>query len=73
MQEAIARGLEREGMFHGGLRVSRRASSFYSLPKTFQAVVNRRPLVFAYALAVSEENAADGSLRHLEYAAKIGI
>ena len=60
MQEAIARGLETEGMFHGGLRVSRRAGSFYTMAKTFQSVVNRRPLVFAYALAVSEENAAGG-------------
>jgi L-serine dehydratase len=60
MQEAIARGLETEGMFHGGLRVMRRASSFYSLAKTFQEAVRRRPLVFAYALAVSEENAAGG-------------
>ncbi len=60
MQDAIARGLETEGMFHGGLRVSRRASSFYAMAKTFQSIVNRRPLVFAYALAVSEENAAGG-------------
>ena len=60
MQEAIFRGLETEGMFHGGLRVSRRASSFYTMAKTFQPIVNRRPLVFAYALAVSEENAAGG-------------
>lgn len=60
MQDAIARGLETEGMFHGGLRVSRRASSFFTFAKTVQEVVNRRPLVFAYALAVSEENAAGG-------------
>ncbi len=60
MQEAISRGLENEGMFHGGLRVSRRASSFFAMTKTFQAMINRRPLVFAYALAVSEENAAGG-------------
>jgi len=60
MQEAIARGLDTEGMFHGGLGVSRRAGSFYTMAKTFQPAVNRRPLVFAYALAVSEENAAGG-------------
>jgi L-serine dehydratase len=60
MQEAIARGLETEGMFHGGLRVSRRASSFYAMARTFQPALSRRPLVFAYALAVSEENAAGG-------------
>jgi L-serine dehydratase len=60
MQEAIARGLETEGMFHGGLRVMRRAGSFFTMAKTFQEAVRRRPLVFAYALAVSEENAAGG-------------
>jgi L-serine dehydratase len=60
MQEAIARGLEAEGLFHGGLKVTRRASSFYIKSKNFQAPVNRRPLVYAYALAVSEENAAGG-------------
>jgi L-serine dehydratase len=62
MQEAIARGLEAEGLFHGGLKVSRRASSFYIKSKNFQAPVNRRPLVYAYALAVSEENAAGGKV-----------
>jgi L-serine dehydratase len=60
MQEAISRGLDTEGMFHGGLGVFRRAGSFYTMAKTFQPAVNRRPLVFAYALAVSEENAAGG-------------
>jgi len=60
MQAAIKRGLETEGMFHGGLRVMRRASSFFTLANTFQESMRRRPLVFAYALAVSEENAAGG-------------
>jgi L-serine dehydratase len=60
MQEAIARGLEAEGMLHGGLRVSRRASSFFIKAQNFQAPINRRPLIYAFALAVSEENAAGG-------------
>jgi L-serine dehydratase len=62
MQEAIARGLEAEGMFHGGLRLSRRASSFFIKAQNFQAPINRRPLTYAYALAVSEENAAGGKV-----------
>jgi L-serine dehydratase len=60
MQEAIHRGLEAEGMFHGGLGVSRRAGSFFLRAKNFQPLVNRRPFTYAYALAVSEENAAGG-------------
>jgi L-serine dehydratase len=60
MQDSIARGLEAEGMFHGGLKLSRRASSFYIKAQSFQAPINRRPLTYAYALAVSEENAAGG-------------
>ena len=62
MQEAIVRGLEAEGMFHGGLRVSRRAGSFFIMANNFRDPVNRRPLTYAYALAVSEENAAGGKV-----------
>ncbi|MBU2651826.1 MAG: L-serine ammonia-lyase [Bacteroidetes bacterium] len=62
MQEAISRGIETEGLLQGGLRVSRRAGSFYAMARTFQGIVNRRPLTFAYALAVSEENAAGGKV-----------
>jgi L-serine dehydratase len=62
MQDAIARGLEAEGLIQGGLRLSRKASSFYVKASSFQAPVNRRPLAFAYALAVSEENATGGKV-----------
>jgi L-serine dehydratase len=60
MQEAVECGLEGEGMFHGGLKVFRRAGSFHTMAKTLSEFVNRRPLLFSYALAVSEENAAGG-------------
>lgn len=60
MQEAIVRGLEAEGMIRGGLKLSRRAGSFYTLAKSFNEMVSRRPFIFAYALAVSEENATGG-------------
>lgn len=62
MKESISRGLEAEGQLQGGLRLSRRASSFYIKAKNFSASINRRPLIYAYALAVSEENAAGGKV-----------
>ncbi|HTX89417.1 MAG TPA: L-serine ammonia-lyase, iron-sulfur-dependent, subunit alpha, partial [Bacteroidales bacterium] len=60
MQETLARGLEAEGVFHGGLHLQRKARSFYLKAKNFNRNVNRRPLTYAYALATSEENAAGG-------------
>ncbi|MCX6245902.1 MAG: L-serine ammonia-lyase [Bacteroidetes bacterium] len=60
MQDAIKRGLDAEGVLHGGLKLPRKAESFFQRAKFFQAPVNRRPLMYAYALAVSEENASGG-------------
>jgi L-serine dehydratase len=60
MQDAIKRGLEAEGVLHGGLHVRRRASSFHIKAQSFKSPLNRRPLLYSYALAVSEENAAGG-------------
>ncbi|MCX6248332.1 MAG: L-serine ammonia-lyase [Bacteroidetes bacterium] len=62
MQEIILRGLDTEGVIQGGLNLPRKASSFYIRAKTFQPPVNRRPLTYAYALAVSEENACGGTV-----------
>jgi L-serine dehydratase len=62
MQDAIKRGLDAEGVLHGGLNLPRKAGSFYQRAKLFQAPVNRRPLMYAYALAVSEENASGGKV-----------
>jgi len=58
MQDAIKRGLEAEGVLHGGLHVRKRASSFNIKAQSFKSPLNRRPLLYSYALAVSEENAA---------------
>ncbi len=60
MKETIVRGLEAEGVFHGGLHLQRKARSFFLKAKNFNRTVNRRPLVYSYALATSEENAAGG-------------
>lgn len=60
MQEVIIRGLDTEGVIQGGLNLPRKASSFHIRANSFSSPVNRRPLVYAYALAVSEENACGG-------------
>lgn len=62
MQEAIHRGLEAEGVLQGGLNLPRKAGSFYMRARMFQEPINRRPLMYAYALAVSEENASGGTV-----------
>ena len=62
MQEAIVRGLEEEGTLPGMLKLPRKASSYYVKAKNLGASLERRSLIYAYALAVSEENAAGGKI-----------
>ncbi len=60
MKESITRGLEHEGVLPGILHLPRKASSYYIKAKSTAGSLQRRALVFAYALAVSEENAGGG-------------
>jgi L-serine dehydratase len=60
MQEALARGLEEEGTLPGILKLPRKAASYYVKAKNLGHSLERRSLIYAYALAVSEENAAGG-------------
>ena len=60
MQEAVKRGLDNEGVIPGGLRLARKASSYYIRAQSLKDSLKSRSLVFAYALAVSEENACGG-------------
>ncbi len=60
MQEAVKRGLDNEHVLPGPLGLSRKAASYYIKAKGYKASLQSRGLVFAYALAVSEENAAGG-------------
>jgi len=62
MQSAIHRGLEAEGVLPGPLRLPRKASSDYIRAKAFTGTMSRRAYTFAFALAVSEENAAGGKV-----------
>ncbi len=60
MKKAIARGLETEGRLPGGLNLARKAYSYHLKANNSSEILQKLNLLFAYALAVSEENAAGG-------------
>lgn len=60
MKEAVERGIEEEGVLPGGLGVRRKAVAYYMNASGHSLSLKSRGLVYAYALAVSEENAAGG-------------
>lgn len=62
MKAAIDRGLDAEGVLPGPLNLPRKASSYYIRAKGYKDSLRSRGLVFAYALAVSEENASGGKI-----------
>ncbi|GFI05527.1 L-serine dehydratase 1 [Muribaculaceae bacterium] len=62
MKEAVERGIEAEGVLPGGLGVSRKAISYYVHSAGYNNSLKSRGLLYAYALAVSEENAAGGKI-----------
>ena len=62
MKAAVLRGIEAEGVLPGGLGVRRKAVSYYVHAAGYSQSLKSRGLVYAYALAVSEENAAGGKI-----------
>ncbi len=60
MGSAIERGLVEEGVLPGGLGVTRRAWAIHRKMTIAGSAPNRFELLFAYALAVAEENASGG-------------
>ena len=62
MKEAVLRGIEAEGVLPGGLGVRRKAVSYYVHAAGYAQSLKSRGLVYAYALAVSEENASGGRI-----------
>ena len=62
MTAAIKRGLEEEGSLPGPLNLRRKAVSYFVRASGYQQSLRSRGLVFAYALAVSEENASSGRI-----------
>ena len=62
MQEAVRRGLESEGILPGGLGIRRKATDSMIRARGYGGSIKSRGMVYAYALAVSEENACGGEI-----------
>ena len=60
MRESVERGLAHEGRLPGPLNLRRKAASYLVKAEGFKDNLRSRGLTFAYALAVSEENASGG-------------
>lgn len=60
MQDAVQSGLNTQGVLPGELRLSRKANGFYRKSMRSDPAFRRSGLLYSYALAVSEENAALG-------------
>ena len=62
MKAAVERGIEEEGVLPGPLNLRRKALSYHVRAFGQGDTFKTRGLVFAYALAVSEENASGGTI-----------
>ena len=62
MVEAVERGIDAEGVLPGPLHLRRKANSYFVKASGYRDNIRTRALVFAYALAVAEENAAGGKI-----------
>ncbi len=62
MQEAVERGLDTEGVLPGPLHLPRKATTYYVKANGYKPSLQSRGLVYAYSLAVSEENASGGQV-----------
>ncbi len=60
MKACIERGIDREGVLPGEIHLPRKAATYYIKAKSFKPNLQSRGLVYAYALAASEENASGG-------------
>lgn len=62
MREAVERGIDAEGVLPGPLNLRRKAATYYVKATGYKDNLRTRGLVFAYALAVSEQNASGGRI-----------
>ena len=62
MQAAVERGINHEGRLPGPLNIARKAPTYYVKASGYKQSLQTRGLVYAYALAVSEENASGGTI-----------
>ncbi len=62
MKETVQRGIDNEGVLPGPIKLGRRSSIQYTKALSSHGTVKNIGLLFAFALAVSEENAAGGRI-----------
>ncbi len=62
MKDSVEIGIDTEGSLPGGLNLQRKAPSYFIKASGYKASLKSRSLVFAYALAVAEENASGGKI-----------
>lgn len=62
MKNAVERGINSEGRLPGPLNLTRKAPVYYVKATGYKQSLQTRGLVYAYALAVSEENASGGTI-----------
>lgn len=62
MCDTIERGLNNDGVLPGGLKVARKASTYWVKSKGYTASLSSRAKIYAYALATAEENASGGTV-----------
>ena len=60
MCHTIEQGLNNDGVLPGGLKVARKASTYWVKSKSYTDSLKSRAKIYAYALATSEENASGG-------------
>jgi len=62
MKDAITRGLDQEGVLPGSIKLPRKAHTYYVKSQHSHGILMEQGLLSAFALAVSEENAAGGKI-----------
>ncbi|MCR5078010.1 MAG: L-serine ammonia-lyase, iron-sulfur-dependent, subunit alpha [Prevotella sp.] len=62
MRAAVERGLDSEGALPGPLNLARKAPTYFVKARAYKPSLQSRGMVYAYALAVSEENASGGTI-----------
>jgi len=62
MKDTITNGLDNEGVLPGEIRLPRKANTYYMKSQNSRGAIQDQGLLFSFALAVSEENAAGGKI-----------
>lgn len=73
MKSEIKRGLACEGCLPGVLHLPRKARAYAMKAKSFGRSVHRRGMLYAYALAAAEENAAGGRIVTAPTCGSVGV